>query len=212
MAVATPAERIARQAHLLGFPLAGSAPLGALDRRPFLERWLAEGRAGEMDYLGRRMAERMDPRTAFPWARSIVSLAYPYRPPPPPAGDWRAELRGRIAAYTLDPRRCISYLTIEHRSAIPRELRPHLGNWIFGCDLCQQACPWNAGASDTDTAEALTPRLPPLLELDAAAFRARFGRTAVARAKRRGLLRNVAVVLGNSENPEAVPPLAAALL
>ena len=319
MAVATPAERIARQAHLLGFPLAGSAPLGALDRRPFLERWLAEGRAGEMDYLGRRMAERMDPRTAFPWARSIVSLAYPYRPPPLPAGDWRAELRGRIAAYALgvdyhdrvrallerlierlgdvfpdarfhpyvdtgpvlerewaaraglgwigkntlvlhrsagsyfflaelltdlsidavplpvdhcgtctrcltacptgaleayamDPRRCISYLTIEHRSAIPRELRPHLANWIFGCDLCQQACPWNAGASDTDAAEALTPRLPPLLELDAAAFRARFGRTAVARAKRRGLLRNVAVVLGNSENPEAVPPLAAALL
>jgi len=271
-----------------------------------------------MGYLDRRMAERMDPRTAFPWARSIVSLAYPYRPPPPPAGDWRAELRGRIAAYalgvdyhdrvgallerlierlgdvfpgarfrpyvdtgpvlerewaaraglgwigkntlvlhrtagsyfflaelltdlaldavplpadhcgtctrcltvcptgaldayTMDPRRCISYLTIEHRSAIPRELRPHLGNWIFGCDLCQQACPWNAGASETDAAEALMPRLPPLLELDAAAFRARFGRTAVARAKRRGLLRNVAVVLGNSENPEAVPPLAAAL-
>src|SRR5207253_1819818 len=73
----------------------------AVARRPFLERWLAEGRAGEMDYLGRRMAERMDPRTAFPWARSIVSLAYPYRPPPPPAGDWRAELRGRIAAYAL---------------------------------------------------------------------------------------------------------------
>src|SRR5437899_7416515 len=318
MAVATPAERIARQAHLLGFPLAGSAPLGALDRRPFLERWLAEGRAGEMDYLDRRMAERMDPRTAFPWARSIVSLAYPYRPPPPPAGDWSAEVRGRIAAYALgvdyhdrvrallerlierlgevfpgarfhpyvdtgpvlerewaaraglgwigkntlllhrsagsyfflaelltdlaldavplpadhcgtctrcltacptgaleayamDPRRCISYLTIEHRSAIPVALRPQLDNWVFGCDLCQEACPWNGDASDSDAGEALVPRLPALLELDAAGFRARFGRTAVARAKRRGLLRNVAVVLGNTGNPEAVPPLTGAL-
>src|SRR5436305_1902405 len=57
--------------------------------------------AGEMGYLARRTAGRIDPRTAFPWARSIVSLAYPYRPPPVPAGDWRAELRGRIAAYAL---------------------------------------------------------------------------------------------------------------
>src|SRR2546425_4307881 len=86
-AVATPAERIAREARLLGFPLAGSTPLGALDRGPFLERWLADGRAGEMGYLERRTAERMDPRTAFPWARSIVSLAYPYRPPPPPRSE-----------------------------------------------------------------------------------------------------------------------------
>ena len=100
-AVATPAERIAREARLVGFPLGGSTPLGALDRGPFLERWLAEGRAGEMGYLARRTAERMDPRMAFPWARSIVSLAYPYRPPPAPAGDWQAELRGRIAAYAL---------------------------------------------------------------------------------------------------------------
>src|SRR5207244_1717870 len=48
--------------------------------------------------------------------------------------------------YTMDPRRCLSYLTIEHRSALPVELRPQLGNWIFGCDLCQEACPWNGGA------------------------------------------------------------------
>src|SRR5207237_52657 len=84
MAVATPTERVAREARLLGFPRAGSTPLGALERGPFLERWLADGRAGEMGYLARRTAERIDPRTAFPWARSIVSLAYPYRPPPPP--------------------------------------------------------------------------------------------------------------------------------
>jgi len=111
----------------------------------------------------------------------------------------------------MDPRRCISYLTIEHRGAIPAELRPHLGNWIFGCDLCQEACPWNRDARAGAAVEPLAPHLPSLLALDAAGFRARYGRTAVARAKRRGLLRNVAVALGNTGNPDAVPPLAAAL-
>jgi epoxyqueuosine reductase len=113
--------------------------------------------------------------------------------------------------YTMDPRRCIAYLTIEHRSAIPMDLRPQIGNWIFGCDVCQEACPWNRDARDPAASELLAPRLPPLLALDADGFRLRFGRTAVSRAKRRGLLRNVAVVLGNSGNPDAVPALAAAL-
>ena len=113
--------------------------------------------------------------------------------------------------YTMDPRRCIAYLTIEHRSAIPVALRPGLGNWIFGCDVCQEACPWNRDAGDPGPSEALTPELPPLLALDADAFRARFGRTAVSRAKRRGLLRNVAVVLGNTGNPDAIPALMRAL-
>ena len=91
------------------------------------------------------------------------------------------------------------------------ELRPQLGNWIFGCDLCQEACPWNGEARDPAGAEALAPHLPSLLALDEPGFRARFGKTAVARAKRRGLLRNAAVALGNSGNPDAVPALAAVL-
>jgi len=99
----------------------------------------------------------------------------------------------------------------EHRSAIPAELRPRLDNWVFGCDICQEACPWNGDARDAAGREELAPHLPSLLALDEAGSRARFGRTAVARAKRRGLLRNAAVALGNSENPDAVPPLAAAL-
>src|SRR5207253_9435944 len=103
MAVSMATERIAAEARECGFPLAGAAPLGVLERAPFVERWLAEGRAGEMGYLARRMAERMDPRTAFPWARSIVSLAYPYRPPPRPAGDLRAQPRRPIAAYPVGP-------------------------------------------------------------------------------------------------------------
>jgi epoxyqueuosine reductase len=113
--------------------------------------------------------------------------------------------------YTMDPRRCLSYLTIEHRSAIPVALRGHLGNWIFGCDLCQEACPWNGDARDPAGGEALAPHLPSLLALDDAGFHARFAKTAVARARRRGLLRNAAVALGNSGNPAAVRSLAAAL-
>src|SRR2546422_5000731 len=113
--------------------------------------------------------------------------------------------------YTMDPRRCLSYLTIEHRGAIPTALRPALENWIFGCDLCQEVCPWNPGRDDADAAERLTPHLPTVLALDAAGFRARFGKTAVTRAKRRGLLRNAAVALGNSGDTDALPALAAAL-
>lgn len=308
---------IAREAAQLGFPLAGCTPLAALPRASFVSDWLASGRAGEMRYLERRGAERVDPRRAWPWARAIVAVAFPYRPPPPPPADWRATLRGRIAAYAcgrdyhdrvltllerlaqrlhahwpqatflsyvdtgpiierewatqaglgwigrntlllqrhagsyfflgelltdlalpaaplpadhcgtctrcltacptgaltdyaMDPRRCISYLTIEHRTAIPLALRGALENWIFGCDVCQEVCPWNREAGSPPD-EALAPRLPELLALDEAGFQARFGGTAVARTRRRGLLRNVAVALGNSGNPEAVPALAAAL-
>jgi epoxyqueuosine reductase len=111
----------------------------------------------------------------------------------------------------MDPRRCIAYLTIEHRTAIPRDLRPELANWIFGCDVCQEACPWNRDARDEGAADALSPPLLPLLALDANGFRARFRGTAVRRTKRRGLLRNVAVALGNSGNRDAVPALAMAL-
>jgi epoxyqueuosine reductase len=311
-------ETIAARARVLGFAHAGCAPLGPLPRAAFVARWLADGRAGDMRYLERRAAERADPRLPFPWARAVVSLALPYRPPPPPREDWRTTLRGRIAAYaagldyhdralalaerladdlgrffpgarflayvdtgpivertwaeragigwigrntlvldrrlgsyfflvdlvtdleldaapapvdhcgtctrcvracptgaledgyTMDPRRCLSYLTIEHRGPIPPALRPALDNWIFGCDICQEVCPWN-GAPAPDGADDLGPALVPLLALDAAGFAARFGATAIRWAKRRGLLRNVAVALGNSGNPAAVPALAAAL-
>lgn len=112
--------------------------------------------------------------------------------------------------YTMDPRRCLSYLTIEARGPIPLALRPRLDNWIFGCDLCQQACPWTGDATTPWTHE-LMPSLPGLLGCDGAAFRTRYRRTAVWRTKREGLLRNVAVALGNSGNPDAVAPLASAL-
>jgi len=115
--------------------------------------------------------------------------------------------------YVLKAPLCISYLTIEHRGPIPHDLRPKLSNWIFGCDICQQVCPWNEkfGRPRDDLVEALFPSLPALLALDEAGFRARFGRSALRRARRRGLLRNVAIALGNSGNPEAIAPLRVAL-
>jgi epoxyqueuosine reductase len=315
--VETREETIAAAARAVGFTRAGCTRLGPLPHAPFMAAWLDEGRAGDMGYLPKRAAERLDARRAFPWARALISLAFPYHPPPPAAGDWRRSLVGRIAAYArgadyhdrvlalcdrlaaelatrfprarflsyvdtgpiverewamraglgwigkntlvldrgagsyfflaelvtdlelddaslpadhcgtctrcmiacptgaldvayaMEPRRCLSYLTIEHRGPIPVELRPHLENWIFGCDLCQTACPWNA--SETEPDPWLGPPLPALMAMDEEAFRARFGGSAVMRAKRRGLLRNVAVALGNSGNPDAVPALVGAL-
>ena len=120
-----------------------------------------------------------------------------------------------VDAYKLDARRCISYLTIELRGPIPRELRPLMENWIFGCDVCQVVCPWSGprtrlNPSVTDL-ERWAPPLLELLTLDEVSFRQRFRGTAILRAKRRGLLRNVCVAIGNWGNPAAIPALARAL-
>ena len=324
--------KIRQQAAALGFSACGFAATAPLGRGAFLEGWLDAGFAGEMRYLERRAERRLSVAGMLRDARTVITLAYPYNPPPPAPIDWQRELRGRIAAYALgedyhrvverklaaleafiaacsphsrtrhhidsgavlerewalrgglgwfgkntmllstragswfflaelvttvalmpdqpraahcgrctrcgdacptgalrdglvmDARLCISYLTIEHRGAIPRALRPKLGSWIFGCDVCQEVCPWNGKerartAADEGVAASwpnasamwLSPSLPALLALDESGFRARFGASPLARAKRRGLLRNVAVALGNTTNPAAVPALAAAL-
>jgi len=118
--------------------------------------------------------------------------------------------------YVLDSRRCISYLTIENKGEIPRELRDGVGEWLFGCDVCQDVCPFNRFASDTDwphlRPEAGTGQKLDLVEVlsisNDAEFRARFGGTALSRPKRRGLLRNAAVVAANVECTSTVPLLA----
>ncbi len=142
-----------------------------------------------------------------------------------------------VAPYVLDSRRCISYLTIEHRGSIPLEMRPLIGAHIFGCDICQEVCPVNgvaetrlrrAGEPETSGSEAgkaqgkrlefqpraavgSSPSLIPLLALDEEGFRERFRHSPIKRTKRRGLLRNVCVALGNSGDPAAVPALVGAL-
>lgn len=119
--------------------------------------------------------------------------------------------------YVLDATRCISYLTIELRDAIPAELRPGLGDWLFGCDVCQDVCPWN-NRVHTSNEVAFQPRadenpvdLLALFNLDDAAFRARFRHSPLWRSKRRGILRNAAIVLGNQRTAAAIPSLIAAL-
>jgi epoxyqueuosine reductase len=113
----------------------------------------------------------------------------------------------------LDSRRCISYLTIELRGPVPEELRRSMGDWLFGCDICQEVCPWNRKAPLTREPE-LQPRADleavdpaELLGLSEADFRRRFRGTALTRAKRSGLLRNAAIILGNRGDPAALPPL-----
>jgi len=313
-------DAIVEAARREGFVLAGFARLRRLGHRAeFYARWLGADRHADMSYLARDPERRFDPRLLDPRLRSVVSLGYPYDAPASPQVDWRAELRGRIAAYALgidyhdrvlkkahavasliavlrpgavtrayvdtgpvferewateaglgwfgkntnllnresgsyfflseiftdlelepdrepyrdhcgtcrrcldlcptgalgdgylmEPRLCISYLTIENRGPIPIELRPKLGEWIFGCDICQEVCPWNDPRS-FDGAEELAPRLAELLALDEAGFRRRYGQSAVRRTKRRGLLRNACVALGNSGNHDAVAPLIRAL-
>jgi epoxyqueuosine reductase len=123
-----------------------------------------------------------------------------------------------VAPHTVDARRCISYLTIEHRGAIPAEMRPLIGDRIFGCDVCQAVCPHNAktlGRAHPEFAPragtGARPELIPLLNIGEDEFRRRFRGSAVTRTKRRGLRRNVAVALGNLRDPAAVPALAEAL-
>lgn len=122
-----------------------------------------------------------------------------------------------VGPYVLDARRCISYLTIELKGWMPRQLRPLIGDHIFGCDICQEVCPYNAKARPSAEQAYLpraglhAPQLIPLLALDEETFRGRFRGSPILRAKRRGFLRNVAVALGNIKSYEAIPALIRAL-
>ncbi|MGD0950452.1 MAG: tRNA epoxyqueuosine(34) reductase QueG [Candidatus Binatia bacterium] len=314
--------RMRTAAHHLGFTLCGFARVEPLPRGEFVREWLSAGNSAGMHYIGRGLAKRLDPGLVVPDARTVITVGYRYPPPVLPPAGWRAQWRGRIAAYALgddyhaiigpklralagevcalrqgvvarayvdtgpllerewaasggvgwfgkntniihteegswfflgevltdlglepdapqpnrcgtctrcldlcptqalapgyrlDARRCISYLTIEHGGAIPTDLRPKLGNWVFGCDVCQQVCPWNehfARRHIMRGTEELAPYLLELLALSEDEFRARFRNSAVRRAGRVGLARNVAVALGNTRDPAAAAALVAAL-
>ena len=315
--LATRAKTLALE---VGFDLAGVASPQAPRELAFFAEWVARGHAGEMAYLTSQVERRSDLRTAFPWARSVLSVALQYDTPhpysgdaPPPRGwiaryawgdDYHAVLKTllerlmeRLAAeagpfqsrvyvdtgpiaerayaaaagigawgkntcllhpehgswfflgeavtdlemdpdaalpdmcgsctacleacptgalpapYVLDATRCISYLTIELRGAIPTEQREGVGRHVFGCDICQDVCPWNRkrrhrGAASFEPRDGgLAPDLAELASLDQAGFGERFRKSPVKRAKRRGLLRNVAVALGNSGDAAHVPVL-----
>lgn len=121
--------------------------------------------------------------------------------------------RAIVNPFVVDARRCISYLTIEYNGFIDRELRPLMGNRIFGCDDCQVICPWNRHAKApepdllTSQKENSLPDLSELFSLDDEDFRTRFRKSPIRRSKRAGLLRNVAIAMGNSANPAFIPAL-----
>jgi len=121
--------------------------------------------------------------------------------------------RAITSPFQLDARLCISYLTIELKGSIPPELRPLIGNRVYGCDDCLAACPWNRFAQEGQLmkpharGDLTAPDLIELLQLDDVSFRARFASTPMIRTKRRGLLRNVCVALGNVGDPSALPTL-----
>ena len=311
------AGQIQAEAARLGFALCGITTADPPPHHREYARWLAEGKAGEMLYLGRQEPKRGDLQQVLPGARSIVCVALNYSPEagmaaPRPTSiaryarfdDYHQTLWQRLGAllafiqtqepgangkvycdtgpiterdlamraglgwigkhtnlisrqlgnwfflgeilldialppdppetthcgtctrclpacptgaitapYQLDARRCISYLTIELKGSIPEDLRPLIGTRIYGCDDCLAVCPWNKFAvRATDPAVApradlTAPDLLELLALDDSGFREKFQNSPIKRTKRRGLLRNVCVALGNLGNPLALPAL-----
>jgi epoxyqueuosine reductase len=321
-------DRVARllvaEAERAGFHRVGLAPVGDVPRHALYERWVADGYAGEMDYLARDLGPRRDPALLLENARTVVTvgLSYAHPDPPRPTGegptgtiaryargaDYHMVLKPRLArladaiadrlgrpvafracvdtapilereaahrggvgflakntmiiapglgsylllgellldvdasptdaaeprcgqcracldacptgafvdGYLLDARRCISYLTIESSGPIPRPLRRAVGDLVFGCDRCQEVCPFNAPVESRPLPAdpALLPRpgrahpsLVTLLGLGAARFRKWVQRTALRRIHRAQLLRNVAVALGNTGGPGEIAPL-----
>ena len=118
-----------------------------------------------------------------------------------------------IAPYQLDSNRCISYMTIEKRGAIREDLRAEMGRHVFGCDICQDVCPWNRKAPATAAAEfqpregLVSPALEWLAEMSAEAFRQSFRGSPIRRAKRSGIRRNAAIAMGNSKDRRFLPIL-----
>jgi epoxyqueuosine reductase len=199
---------------------AGGRSRAAVDTSAVLERDLA-AQAG-LGWIGKN-TNLLSPALGSWFFIGIVLTTARLEPDeaePDHCGTCRACLdacptRAFVAPWVLDARRCIAYLTIEHRGAVPDDLREGIGDWLFGCDVCQEVCPWNRRAPATRAAELLGP--PPaaepvdLLGLDAAAFRARVRGTALRRARREGLRRNAALVLGNRRDAGAAAALTAAL-
>ncbi|HEX3600356.1 MAG TPA: tRNA epoxyqueuosine(34) reductase QueG [Lacipirellulaceae bacterium] len=201
----------------------GARTRGVVDTAPLLEREFAE--LAGLGWIGKNtlLINRREGSWFFLSALlTNIELEYENHQETDHCGTCRACLdacptNAFPQAYVLDASRCISYLTIELRDSIPSDLRRGMGNWLFGCDVCQDVCPWNSRATLSNEAE-FEPRessnpldLIELFYLDDAEFRARFRHTPLWRPRRRGLLRNAAIVLGNHPSPIAIPALARGL-
>ena len=186
------------------------------DTGPILERDLAQ-RAG-IGWIGKNTC-LINPKRGSYFLLSEILLDLELEPDPPFVTDHCGTCRRCIEACptdcilpnrTIDATRCISYLTIELKDDIPTELREKVGNWVFGCDVCQMVCPWNRFAEEGDPSFGDKIQLNSLTDemiTSTQEFNQRFKRSPIKRAKRRGYLRNVAVALGNTGDMLALPVL-----
>lgn len=197
-----------------------SKSIAACDFKPVLEREWAE-RAG-LGWIGKNTNLIAHDRGSWFFLSEIITtLDLAPDEGPPPANRCgkctdcitACPTGAIVAPYVVDARLCISYLTIELEGPIPRELRPKIGEWIFGCDVCQDVCPWNRFAVPVseprfavDTAR-FDGDLSDFLSLDEAAFDLRFAGSPLRRPGRDGFLRNVCVAMGNRGNEADVPAL-----
>jgi epoxyqueuosine reductase len=210
------ADRLARE---LGRPVA-TRP--CVDSAPVLEReWAERGGLGFVAKNTMLIAPGLGSYVVLGELLVDADLAptAPESPPRPRCGSCRSCLDACptgafVDAYVLDARRCISYLTIEHEGILPRELRAAMGTWVFGCDVCQEVCPFNAGAGEAAdpqlVSRSIEHALPDLVALAAKGanqVRQLVKRTALRRISRDILLRNVAIALGNTGSPDAIPAL-----
>lgn len=195
------------------------------DTGPLLERELAQ-RAG-LGWIGKNTC-LIHPRKGSYLLLAEVLLGIPLHPDEPFAADRCGSCTRCVEACptacialdrTLDARRCISYLTIESKGEIPLDLRPAVGDWLFGCDICQQVCPWNVRFAEATSDPAFQPRafLDPaqavaFLELTPEGYREALRNSPLKRPKRRGLVRNAAVVAGNVGDSSAVAALTQVVL
>jgi epoxyqueuosine reductase len=201
----------------------GAVTRGVVDTAPLLEREFAQ--LAGLGWIGKNsLLLNKEWGSWFFLAALLVDVELQYDAPHEAdhCGTCRACLDvcptdAFVAPQVLDASRCISYLTIEVRGPIPMELRAGVGDWLFGCDACQDVCPWNNKTPRSEEA-AFTPLpssnpvdLAELLTLTDDAFRQRFRQTPLWRSKRRGLLRNAAIVLGNQRANGALPALMSAL-
>jgi epoxyqueuosine reductase len=200
-----------------------------VDTGPVLER--ASAAAAGLGWIAKNTMLTNERKGSFLFLGALLlGLALePDRPAPGRCGTCARCLdacptRAFPAPYLLDARRCISYLTIELKGSIPHELRPLIGELVFGCDICQEVCPWTEKAARREPTSGIAEfrarerlaapsvmDLLALLALDDEGFRGRFRGSPVKRVKRRGLARNVCVALGNRGDAEAAPGLARAL-